>query len=172
MWGDFTPGQQNQLLKGYEAMGAETGTGKGFTEYLGGQSIGVGQAKWGDIPLKQQNQLLKGYNAAGAEAGVGKDFNSYLRDQGLDVGNPGGINNDSTLGVSNSTWGAVSDIASIGTGLAGAYLGNKQLNLAQDKFDFDKDMMQKQYGMAKDAYDKQVKRAAGIGAQMQAGKVT
>lgn len=59
----------------------------------------------------------------------------------------------------------------IATGLYGAYLGNKQLGLQEDAFNFNKAMKEKEYAMAKDAYDRQVARADSIGSQMRAGKV-
>lgn len=64
--------------------------------------------------------------------------------------------------------GIVSDAV---TGLVGIDLGYKQLGLGKDKFAFDKDMMNKQYAMAKDAYDKNIQRSDSIGSQMSSGKV-
>lgn len=75
------------------------------------------------------------------------------------------------FGMNQGTLQGLGSIGDIGKGLGGIYLGYKQLGLAEDKFAFDKDMMNKQYAMAKDAYDKQVARANNIGSQMNAGKV-
>ena len=79
---------------------------------------------------------------------------------------------DTTLGLNNSTWGTIGTIGQLGTGLANAYMGYKNLGLAEDTFAFNKDMMNKQYAMAKDDYDRQVARSSSIGTQMNAGKVS
>lgn len=79
---------------------------------------------------------------------------------------------ETTFGLENKTWGNIGTGLQLGTGLFNAYTGYKQLGLAEDTFNFNKDMAQKEYAMAKDAYDKQVKRASSIGDQMQAGKVS
>ena len=75
------------------------------------------------------------------------------------------------FGLNNGTLKGLGSIGNIATGLGGIYLGTKQLGLAKEKFAFDKDMINKQYDMAKDAYDKQVARAKNIGDQMNVGKV-
>lgn len=93
----------------------------------------------------------------------GAEQEAYFK--GLDIENAA---KDSGFGMNMNTIGTGFNIAS---GLGSLYLGNKQLGLAEDKFAYDKDMMNKQYAMAKDAYDKQVARAGSIGSQMNAGKV-
>ena len=75
------------------------------------------------------------------------------------------------FGMNTGTLKGLGSIGNIAQGIGGLYLGSKQLGLAKDKFAFDKDMVNKQYAMAKDAYDKQVARANSIGSQMNAGKV-
>ncbi len=83
----------------------------------------------------------------------------------------GGIGSDTTGGgfLDNlSGWG---DLAAGLGGLASSFAAYKQLGLAEDTFKFNKDMKTKEYAMAKDAYDKNVKRAASVGEQMRAGKV-
>ena len=75
------------------------------------------------------------------------------------------------FGMNQGTLEGLGSIGNIGVGLGKLFLGAKQLGLAEDKFAFDKDMLNKQYAMAKDAYDKQTARAASIGSQMQLGKV-
>ena len=75
------------------------------------------------------------------------------------------------FGMNTGTLKGLGSIGNIAQGVGGLYLGSKQLGLAKDKFAFDKDMVNKQYAMAKDAYDKQVARANSIGSQMNAGKV-
>lgn len=75
------------------------------------------------------------------------------------------------FGMNQGTLQGLGSIGDIGAGLGKLFLGAKQLGLAEDKFAFDKDMLNKQYAMAKDAYDKQTARSASIGSQMQLGKV-
>ena len=75
------------------------------------------------------------------------------------------------FGMNQGTLQGLGSISNILGGLGGIYLGSKQLGLAKDKFAYDKDMMNKQYAMAKDSYDKQVARANSIDKQMNAGKV-
>ena len=78
---------------------------------------------------------------------------------------------DDGFGMNKGTLEGLGSIGSIGVGLGKLFLGSKQLGLAEDKFAFDKDMLNKQYAMAKDNYDKQTARSASIGSQMAAGKV-
>jgi hypothetical protein len=75
------------------------------------------------------------------------------------------------LDLAATNMSGLGSIGNIASGLGSLYLGNKQLGLAEDTFAFNKDMQNKQYAMAKDAYDKNVARAASVGSQMNAGKV-
>ncbi len=89
----------------------------------------------------------------------------------LDTGANGIQGTDSFLGLDNSTWDGIGSGIQIGTGLMNAFTGMKQLGLQKDAFNFNKQMQEKQFGLAKDAYDRAVKRADSIGSQMNAGKV-
>lgn len=120
------------------------------------------------------------YQGLGGLEGTGMDFNTWLQTQGIEnkAGQFGlasapktSLFGDQGFGFNKGTMKGLGQIGDLASGLAGIYFGNKQLGLAEDKFAFDKDMMTKQYNMAKDAYDRKVKRAENIGAQMQAGKV-
>ena len=75
------------------------------------------------------------------------------------------------FGLNTGTMKGLGSIGDMASGLGSLYLGSKQLGLAEDTAAFNKDMLTKQYNMAKDAYDKQTARASSIGSQMQAGKV-
>ena len=99
------------------------------------------------------------------------------------VGDTGTLNLNGTttgqLGLANSGFldsigglKGLGTIAGIGGGLANALLGYKQLGLQEDAFDFNKAMKEKEYRMAKDAYDKNVARAKSIGEQMRSGAAT
>lgn len=63
------------------------------------------------------------------------------------------------------------NIAGLAGSLANTFMGFKQLGLAEDAFNFNKAMKEKEYAMAKDAYDRNVARARSIGDQMRAGGV-
>lgn len=103
-----------------------------------------------------------------AMAGPTPQAAEYMNNTGI---NPlgGTASGDTTLGLDSGTWGNIGAGLNIAQGLAGLYLGNKQLGLAEDQFAFNKDMATKEYALAKDAYDRNVKRAEGIGTQMRAG---
>lgn len=75
------------------------------------------------------------------------------------------------FGFNKSTMQGLGSIGQIGAGLGSLFLGAKQLGLAEDKFKFDKDMLNKQYAMAKENYDRQKARSESIGSQMQSGRV-
>lgn len=117
----------------------------------------------------QQAGLAQSYGnlaSVGDTASMSNPVGSMTNlDKGMYLNNAG----DTTLGLDNGTWGNIGAGLNIAQGLAGLYLGNKQLGLAEDQFAFNKDMATKEYDMAKDAYDRNVKRAEGIGAQMRAG---
>lgn len=75
------------------------------------------------------------------------------------------------FGFNKGTMQGLGSIGQIGAGLGSLFLGAKQLGLAEDKFKFDKDMLNKQYAMAKENYDRQKARSESIGSQMQSGRV-
>lgn len=79
------------------------------------------------------------------------------------------INNDSTfLGMDNNQWKGAGTLADIGMGAMQTWTAMQQLGLAKDAFKFNKDMKQKEYGMARDAYDKNVARRESVSNQMRA----
>lgn len=98
-----------------------------------------GKANWG------------GYGSTG----VG-DYSQYMNQEGL-------------FGLKNGTWGNIGTGVNAVTGLASLYAGLQGLDLARDQLNFNKDQANKQYTMAKDAYDRNVARADSIGNQMAAG---
>lgn len=83
----------------------------------------------------------------------------------------------SKTGSSPSFLDSLGDLGKLGNlasgigGLASSFAAFKQLGLAEDAFKFNKEMKEKEYAMAKDAYDRNVKRATSIGDQMRAGSV-
>lgn len=78
---------------------------------------------------------------------------------------------DSFLGENQNTLNTLGDIGNLASGLAGTFAGIKQMGLAEDAFDFNKAMKEREFAMAKDAYDRNVRRAESIGNQMRAGSV-
>jgi hypothetical protein len=110
----------------------------------------------------------KNFGAAGGKV-VGDKL--MLDGTPIDVPTNNSIFGADGFGFNKGTLQGLGSIGQIGAGLGNLFLGTKQLGLAEDKFAFDKDMLNKQYMMAKDAYDKQTARSASIGNQMQSGKV-
>lgn len=109
-----------------------------------------------------QNVNTSGYNDLGFKSdGLASSFGNILGSDGK-----GGI-----LGMSKETLGGLGDLGGLAGGLASTYAGFKQLGLAEDAFNFNKAMKEKEYAMAKDAYDRNVARAKSVGDQMREGKV-
>lgn len=110
----------------------------------------------------EMSGIADSYNALGGVSGTGMDFKTWTNTQG--------INSSPSTGL-----GDLSGLQGIGAGLqglgalAGAFTGMKNYKLAKDSLSFNKDMAQKEYAMAKDAYDKNVARSKSIGEQMRAG---
>jgi hypothetical protein len=75
------------------------------------------------------------------------------------------------LGLEQGTWGGLGAAGQLLGGAIGAYTGLENLGLARKTLDYNMAMGDKQYAMAKDAYDRNVARANSIGDQMAAGKV-
>jgi len=75
------------------------------------------------------------------------------------------------FGLGKNTWSNIGTMGNLALGGLAAYTNWQQLGLAKKAFKFNKDMKQKEYAMAKDAYDRNVARAKSIGDQMRAGKV-
>jgi hypothetical protein len=75
------------------------------------------------------------------------------------------------LGLDQSTWGGLAAGGQLLGGAVGAYTALENLGLAKKVADYNMSMGDKQYAMAKDAYDRNVARAAGISDQMAKGKV-
>lgn len=107
----------------------------------------------------------------GAAGGVVNGDKLAIGTNPIDVPTANGMFGADGFGMNAGTLKGLGSIGDIGVGLGKLFLGSKQLGLAEDKFEFDKDMLTKQYAMAKDNYDKQTARSASIGSQMSAGKV-
>lgn len=96
-------------------------------------------------------------------------------DKGLDLPTTNtNLNTSDTglFGLKNTTWGNIGTAGQLGLGLANTLTAMRQLELQKDAFRFNKDMKNKEYAMAKDAYDRNVARAASIGEQMRKGQVS
>jgi len=65
-----------------------------------------------------------------------------------------------------STMGYINAGANLAQGIASLYSAFQNNSLARKTFNFNKDMMQKNYELAKDAYDRKVRRTAHIDAQL------
>lgn len=118
-----------------------------------------------------QQQWDKFYQSGGD---ITTDGKLMLDGKQIDVpqsGGGGGLFGSEGFGMNQGTLKGLGTITDMAAGIGGLVLGAKQLSLAKDKFAYDKQMMDKQYAMAKDSYDKQVARANNVGSQMNAGKV-
>lgn len=117
------------------------------------------------------------YNNGLAFSSVQNNNQGYAANWDNQAADFGGTSNygtqtgDGLFGIDNQQWGNIGQAGQLGLGLANAYSGYKNMQLKRDAFDFNKDMKQKEYAMAKDAYDRQIRRATSIGDQMRAGQV-
>lgn len=127
---------------------------KGLASLFSGGGIG----SFGDFLTSQgiQDGAVDGYKLNNAEMSAIQDSYNNLASPSTS----GGLN----IGNTGSVLGGIGD-------LANAWTGYQQLGLAKKAFNFNRDMKEKEYAMAKDAYDRQVNRANSIGSQMQAGRV-
>jgi hypothetical protein len=75
------------------------------------------------------------------------------------------------LGLEQGTWGGLAAGGQLIGGAVGAYTALENLGLAKKVADHNMAMSDKQYDMAKDAYDRNVARATSISDQMAKGKV-
>ena len=110
--------------------------------------------------------LTRGYGNLGGAEGTGLAFSDYLSSMGLERPQ------NTTLGLTTDQWGNIGAIGDIGQGLAGLFMGKKMMDAEKARFEASKDLLGREYAMAKDAYDRQVKRAGDIGSQMRAGSVS
>lgn len=124
---------------------------KSYWEMLNGGSKSNNFAG-GFVPIDADSKpVWDGYGSTGAGS-----YSQYMNQEGL-------------FGLKNGTWGNIGTGVDAATGLASLYAGMQGLDLAKDQFNFNKDQANKQYAMAKDAYDRNVARADSIGNQMAAG---
>ena len=91
--------------------------------------------------------------------------------------NPSIFNNNQVPQTTPTFMDSIGGLQGVGLGIEGlSAIGNyfnasKANKLAEKGLAFNMDMANKQYAMAKDAYDKNVARAKSVGDQMNAGKV-
>lgn len=85
--------------------------------------------------------------------------------------NANSIFGEDGFGWNEGTLKGLGTIGNLASGLGSIFLGSKQLGLAKDAFNFNKDMANKEYAMALEAYNANKARSESIGNQMNAGKV-
>lgn len=85
--------------------------------------------------------------------------------------NANSIFGEDGFGWNEGTLKGLGTIGNLASGLGSLYLGSKQMRLAEDAFKFNKDMANKEYAMALEAYNANKARSESIGSQMQAGSV-
>lgn len=94
-------------------------------------------------------------NAAKGLAGSGLKRNAF-----------GMLDDEDYLGMKGSTWQGLGTGVQLGLGALNTWGGLEELGLAKDAFNFNKNMAEKEYAMAKDAYDRNVKRSEHVASQM------
>jgi hypothetical protein len=136
---------------------------------LGSFKVGNSDSVSSNTTLATPNKFTGAYFGATGDNGSIVDLTDYTKSSSNNMF--GDLFGSEGFGMNKGTMQGLGSISDIGAGLGKLFLGAKQLGLAEDKFAFDKDMLNKQYAMAKDAYDKQTARSASIGSQMAAGRV-
>lgn len=136
---------------------------------LGSFKVGNSDSVSSNTTLATPNKFTGAYFGTTGDNGSTVDLTDYTKSSSNNMF--GDLFGSEGFGMNKGTMQGLGSIGDIGAGLGKLFLGAKQLGLAEDKFAFDKDMLNKQYAMAKDAYDKQTARSASIGSQMAAGRV-
>lgn len=136
---------------------------------LGSFKVGNSDSVSSNTTIATPNKFTEAYFGATGDNGSTVDLTDYTKSSSNNMF--GDLFGSEGFGMNKGTMQGLGSISDIGAGLGKLFLGAKQLGLAEDKFAFDKDMLNKQYAMAKDAYDKQTARSASIGSQMAAGRV-
>ena len=97
------------------------------------------------------NSNLSNFQAGGVTDGmVGNKF--YDGTGGTSVAAGGANGGTGAFGLSNNTWGNIGTMGSIASVAGNWIMGNKALDQAQEKFDFQKDSWEKQFAMMQDQY--------------------
>jgi hypothetical protein len=115
-----------------------------------------------DIANRQTYNPLNTNGLGSYNIGSMKPMVSSLLDKTNSITN----NPETTFGLTDKQWGGLAVGGQLLGGLTGAYVGLENLGLAKKQYALQEDMLNKQYNMAKDAYDRNVKRAEHIGNQM------
>lgn len=124
-----------------------------YWEMLNGYNNKSNNSVGGFVPINEDGS--PNWGGSYSPSGMG-DYTKYMNQEGL-------------FGLKKGTWGDIGTGVNAVTGLASLYAGLQGLDLARDQLNFNKDQANKQYAMAKDAYDRNVTRADSIGKQMAAG---
>lgn len=161
-------------INSYEGLAANSIRPTNYVQSLGDRRLWNATVQNGGVVPSNvgnyltQDQLLAAQT--GDFGGYGKNLTRDALGQNVTGVNPGG--DTGLFGLKDTTWSNIGTLGNLGMGLAGTVAAMEQLNLQKDAFKFNKDMKEKEYGMARDAYDRNVARAAGIGEQMRKGQVS
>jgi hypothetical protein len=120
----------------------------------------------GDYAVNYTNEALKSNPNISEFIKSKSNYGLYSPDQNSITTDP-----KTFLGLDQSTWGGLAAGGQLLGGAIGAYTGLEKLGLAKKVADYNMAMEDKQYAMAKDAYDRNVARATSISDQMAKGKV-
>jgi hypothetical protein len=120
----------------------------------------------GDYAVNSTNDALKSNPNISEFIKSKSNYGLYSPDQNSITSDP-----KTFLGLDQSTWGGLAAGGQLLGGAIGAYTSLENLGLAKKVADYNMSMGDKQYAMAKDAYDRNVARATSISDQMAKGKV-
>jgi hypothetical protein len=128
------------------------------------------------LPTNYKYDFSKGLTNYGTDTPLGTNYSNLSFDKELptssflknSMGNINPITQEpkTFLGLEQGTWGGLGAAGQLLGGAIGAYTGLENLGLARKALDYNMAMGDKQYAMAKDAYDRNVARAEHIGNQM------
>jgi hypothetical protein len=120
----------------------------------------------GDYAVNSTNDALKSNPNISEFIKSKSNYGLYSPDQNSITTDP-----KTFLGLDQSTWGGLAAGGQLLGGAIDAYSKLEELGLAKKVADHNMAMSDKQYSMAKDAYDRNVARATSISDQMAKGKV-
>lgn len=140
---------------------AEESAGNNYTQNLINAGLPVLGNNMNTNPTVLADSSIPSSTSNGLGTNLWDRFNSAIGADG-----EGGL-----FGMNKDTMGSLGKLGTLAGGLADSFMAYKQMGLAEDAFNFNKDMAMKEYNMTKDAYDRNVKRAKSIGDQMRAGGV-
>lgn len=128
-----------------------------------------GLAGWSINPWSGQNSANSQYSLLNNQTKEFGDYGTNLTNGSLKSNQNLSSTDSGMFGLKDSTWGNIGTIGQLGLGALSAYTNWGQLELAKDAFSYNKEMKDKEYAMAKDAYDRRIAKGTSITEQINAG---